>query len=249
MTSGKYTALAGAISRQQAIANISNNLANVNTSGYKKSRVSFESILRGQQQTNDAGGMNYNRINKNFTNFAEGAFRQTDDPLDVAISGNGFFKIQGPQSPLYTRRGDFAVDQDGILRTSSGRAILDESNREITIPNTNRDKVAIGDDGSVYTMGENGARLLVGKIAVVAFEDESQLRRESDTAFSAHPQAVEQPAQNTRLIQGSQELSNVNMAEEMTRMIDSYRAFETCHKVIESYSKIAEKQEDLGTLG
>ncbi len=249
MTSGKYTALAGAISRQQAIANISNNLANVNTSGYKKSRVSFESILNGQQQINDAKGMNYNRINKNFTNFEEGAFRQTDDPFDVAISGNGFFKIQGPGGPLYTRRGDFTLDQDGVLQTSSGRAVLDEGGSEITIPNANRDKIAIGYDGAVYAMGENGARLLVGKIAVVAFEDESQLKRESDTAFSASPQAVEQPAQNTRLIQGSQELSNVNMTEEMTKMIDSYRTFETYHKVLESYSKIGEKQEELGTLG
>ena len=64
MVSGKYSALAGAISREQALANISNNLANVSTTGYKKMLVSFESILKSEQQVDDAKGMNYNRINK-----------------------------------------------------------------------------------------------------------------------------------------------------------------------------------------
>jgi len=124
MVSGKYSALAGAISREQSIANISANLANINTSGYKKSMVSFESILRGEQQTNEGKGINYNRIRNNFTDFSPGAIRQTEDPLDLAIQGNGFFRVQGPGGVHYTRRGDFAINQDGLLTTSNDLPVL-----------------------------------------------------------------------------------------------------------------------------
>ncbi|MBN4071619.1 hypothetical protein JYT30_00490, partial [Desulfotalea psychrophila] len=72
MGSGKYSALAGAISREQRLANIATNLANVNTIGYKKTRMSFESLLRGEQQTKQANGINYSRVRENFTEFTEG---------------------------------------------------------------------------------------------------------------------------------------------------------------------------------
>ena len=85
MVSGKYSALSGAITREQTIANISNNLANISTTGYKRSNVSFESVLKGEKQATEAKGINYNRINKNFTDFSPGAIRQTDDPLDVHL--------------------------------------------------------------------------------------------------------------------------------------------------------------------
>ena len=99
MGSGKYSALAGAISREQTIANITNNLANLSTSGYKKSNVSFETVLKGEQQATKAKGINYNRVRNNFTDFTPGAVRQTDDPLDMVIHGEGFFKLTGRGLP------------------------------------------------------------------------------------------------------------------------------------------------------
>ena len=128
MVSGKYSALAGAISREQTIANISANLANVNTTGYKRSMVSFESLLRGEQQIATAKGINYDRIRQTFTDFTPGPLRQTENPLDVALSSEGFFKVQGPENILYTRRGDFMVDNEGVLRTTSGLPVLDAGN-------------------------------------------------------------------------------------------------------------------------
>ncbi|MCP3889945.1 MAG: flagellar basal-body rod protein FlgF [Desulfobulbaceae bacterium] len=249
MVSGKYSALAGAISREQSIANISNNLANISTSGYKKSMVSFESILRGEKQSTDAKGINYNRIRKNFTDFSPGAVRQTDDPLDLTVNGKGFFKLQGVDGILYTRRGDFAVDSNGLLTTSNGLPVLDDADGSITLPDTDKNSIAVGDDGTLYTMGPQGTREEVARLGVATVEDEKLLKRESDTTFSLEDPTQELQAEEYRILQGSLELSNVNMATEMAKMIDGYRKFETYHKVLKSYSTISEQQNELGTLG
>jgi flagellar basal-body rod protein FlgF/flagellar basal-body rod protein FlgG len=248
MGSGKYNALSGAIAREQAIANLSNNLANISTSGYKKANISFESVLREETQVNGAKGKNYGRIGKISTDFSPGAIRPTENPLDLAIHGDGFLKVQGPQGILYTRRGDMTINAEGLLTTTSGLPILDGGNGQITIPNTDTSKVAIGDDGTIYIMGPQGARNEVAQLAIVEIDDKEKLRRESDTTFSLEQGAVETPSENSRVVQGSLELSNVNMAEGMAKLIDNYRTFETYHKVLKSYSTIGEQQEELGTL-
>jgi flagellar basal-body rod protein FlgF len=249
MTSGKYSALAGAISREQAIANTSANLANINTSGYKKSNISFESILRGTQQTGEGKGINYNRIRNTFSDFSPGAMRQTFDPHDLAIDGNGFFKVQGPAGIQYTRRGDFTINQVGLLSTSNGLPVLDEAGSEITIPDTDTSRVAVGDDGTIYILGLEASREEVAKIAIVDIDDKLKLKRESDTTFSLENGGNEIESDGYRVIQGTLELSNVNMAAEMAEMINSHRIFETYHKVLKNYSTISEQQQELGTVG
>jgi flagellar basal-body rod protein FlgF/flagellar basal-body rod protein FlgG len=249
MVSGKYSALSGAIAREQAIANVSNNLANISSTGYKKSQVSFESLLRGEQQAKQAKGINYSRIKENFTDFSPGAIRSTENPLDLAIQGKGFFKVQGADSILYTRRGDFAVNAEGLLTTSNGLPVLDEGNGQITIPDTDTSTIAIGDDGTVMLLGPQGARTEVTRIAVMEVDDTRKLKRQSDTAFSLEQGGVETVSAESRVIQGSLELSNINMAAELTQMIDNFRTFENYHKVLKSYSTIGEQQDELGTLG
>ncbi len=249
MVSGKYSALTGAISREQAIANLSNNLANISTTGYKKSSLSFESILKGETQVKAAKGVNYDRVGKNYTDFSPGPVRMTENPLDLAIHGDGFFKVQGPNGILYTRRGDLLIDAQGQLTTSNGLPVLDGGNSPITIPDTDTSKVAVGDGGTIYILGPQGTRSEVAQLAVVDINDKTKLIRDTDTTFSLASGAVEVPSESSRIIQGGLELSNVNMAESMTRMIDNYRTFETYHKVLKSYDTISEQQEELGTLG
>lgn len=249
MVSGKYSALSGAIAREQTIANVSNNLANINTTGYKKSAVNFESILQGEKQATEAKGINYSRIKENFTDFSPGALRQTEDPLDIVIHGEGFLKVQGQNGVLYTKRGDLSINGDGLLTTSNGLPVLDDAGGEITIADTETSVIAFSEEGAIYTMGEQGARTEVGQLGIVNFADPSKLKRESDTTFSLAGGDQEIPDEGSRVIQGSLELSNVNMAAEMAKMIDSYRTFETYHKVLKSYSTISEQQNELGTLG
>ncbi len=248
MVSGKYSALSGAIAREQAISNVSNNLANISTTGYRRSQVSFEAILRGEQQTQEAKGINYSRVRQNFSDFSEGPLRQTEDPLNFAIHGDGFFKIQGANGPLYTRRGDFMINAEGLLTTSNNLPVLDEGNGRITIPDTATSRISVGDDGTISLLGQQGARTEVAKMAIVGINDKKQLIRESDTAFSLAPGGAEQPLENTRVVQGSLELANINMASELAQMMDNFRTFETYHKVLKGYSTIGEIQDDLGTL-
>jgi flagellar basal-body rod protein FlgF/flagellar basal-body rod protein FlgG len=249
MVSGKYSALSGAIAREQAISNVSNNLANISTTGYRRSQVSFEAILRGEQQTQAAKGINYSRIRRNFSDFSAGPLRTTEDPLNFAIQGDGFFKLQGANGPLYTRRGDFIINATGLLTTSTNQPVLDEGNGQITIPDTDTSRIAVGDDGTIFLLGQQGARTEIGKLAVVNIDDKQKLKRESDTAFSLESGGTEQPVVNARVIQGSLEQANINMSSELTQMIDNFRTFETYHKVLKSYSTIGEAQDELGTLG
>ncbi|MGW8195624.1 MAG: flagellar basal-body rod protein FlgF [Desulforhopalus sp.] len=252
MASGKYSALTGAIAREQAIANITNNLANISTSGYKKSRVSFASVLNGQQQMNETNGINYNRIRRNFTDYSTGSIRATGDPLDLVIEGEGFFKLQGPSSILYSRRGDMAISEEGLLTTSNGLPVLDAQGQRIIIDNSDSGTVAVDGDGTIYLLdseGDKTDRTEVARLAVINIEDKLQLTKESDTTFSLDNPFLEVAGDNYRVIQGSLEVSNVNMTEELTRMIASHRIFETYHNVLKSYSTISEQQEELGNLG
>lgn len=249
MVSGKYSALAGAISREQRIANISTNLANVNTIGYKKSRMSFESLLRGEKQVTQAKGINFSRVKENFTEFTEGSMRGTGNALDIAIYGDGFFKVQTPDGTQFTRRGDFHTDQEGILLTGNDMPVLDENNIPIVIPNANSARISVNSLGDISTITMDGERAVVGTIAVYTFNDNNLLKRESDTLFSIKQGAQEILTEEPNLAVGSLEGSNVNMTEEMALMIESTRTFESYHKLIQSYSKLGEKQNELGTIG
>ena len=249
MGSGKYSALSGAIAREQSIANISANLANVSTTGYKRRSLSFAALLKGEQQSQQARGINYSKVNTARSDFSAGPLRQTDNPLDVAIGGEGFFKVQGPDGPRYTRRGDFVVDAAGILRTSNGMAVLNEGNGEITVPNPGSGQIAISEEGIISLLTAGGARNEVGQLALVTVDDPQKLKREENTTFSLGEGAAEIPLETRRVVQGSLELANVNMTEEMTLLIDSFRTFETYHKVLESYKTLGEQQDELGTIG
>ena len=249
MVSGKYSALAGAISREHRLANISTNLANVSTVGYKKSRMCFESLLRGEQQTNKAHGVNFSRVRENFTEFAEGPIRGTGNPLDIAIHGEGFFKVQSPDGTLFTRRGDFHTDQDGTLLTGNGMQVLDEGNSPILLSGTETSKISVNSIGEVATISIDGNRNIIGKIAVYTINDTKLLKRESDTLFSLKENGQETLLQEPNLAVGNLETSNVNMTEEMALMMESTRTFATYQKVIKAYSQLGQKQDELGTIG
>ncbi len=249
MVSGKYSALAGAVSREQAINNISANLANVSTTGYKRSMVDFESILRGSRQIHQAKGINYDRVKQNYTDFSPGPIRQTGDPLNFAIHGPGFFKVRGPNGTLYTRRGDFAVDSNGILRTSNGMPVLDDANAEITIPDTDVSKVSATDDGAISVIEPDGTSAEVARLAVVDVDDHLKLKREPYTSYSLMQGGNEIPVATPQVVQGSLEDSNVDMVAEMAKMMNSYRTFQTYTKVLQGYGKIEDTQVELGTLG
>lgn len=249
MVSGKYSALAGAISREQRLANIATNLANVNTVGYKKSRMAFESLLKGEQQTAQAKGINYSRVRENFTEFTQGPMKSTENPLDIAIQNEGFFKVQSPDGPRYTRRGDFKLDQSGTLLTGNGLPVLGTGGLPISIQNTETAKISVNSLGEISTLSLDGTREVVGNIGIFSINDRAFLKREPDTLFSLKTGGLETPVAEPRLNVGSLEISNVNMTEEMALMIETTRTFESYQKVIKAYSTMGQKQDELGSLG
>lgn len=231
------------------MANIAANLANVNTAGYKKAAVSFESLLQGARQTAEARGINYTRIKNSITEFTPGPLVETGNPLDLAIHEDGFFKVQGPDGILYTRRGDFALDQNGNLQTSNGLPVLDQGNAPINIPDSAINRISISSLGEISLIDQDGNSSTAATIGVVTIDDTSQLKRETDTTFSLAPDGQETLNPEPTLVVGNLETSNVNMTEEMTLMINSLRTFETYHKVLKSYSDLSQKQDELGSLG
>ena len=249
MGSGKYSALAGAISREQRMANISANLSNINTVGYKKNSMTFESILSGEQQTSKSKGINYSRIRENFTDFTEGPIKETSNPLDIAIHGDGFFKVQATDGVSYTRRGDFHVDSDGTLLTGNNMPVLDEANAPINIPEMDVSKVSVNSLGEISILAMDGTREIVGTLGIVTINDTNKLKRESDTLYSLEQGGQEIPLEEPRLAIGNLEMANINTTEEMALMIESMRTFESYQKVIQAYSKLGQKQDELGTIG
>jgi len=244
MVSGKYSALSGSIARQQAMDTIANNLANLNTTGFKKDRISFESVLKGSQQTGRAKGINYSRIRTIGTDFSQGALRDTGRDLDVAISGEGFFKIQRDGQTFFSRNGSFYIDQNNMLKTADNFNVLNESGQPIQVPDAQGKKIYIDESGNIILDNTPSGQ----KIQVFTVSDPAGLEKTGDSLYRLGQGATSRPATETRIVQGSLETSNINMVEEMTRMIETQRRFDACVKVQKSFSTIGEKQSELGTV-
>lgn len=224
--------------------NVAANLANVSTTGFKKDRVSFAAILRGTAQTAEASGLNYSRIRKIGVDFSQGGMQTTDRPLDVAIDGEGFLKVQKGQETFYTRAGRLMIDDNGMLKTEDGLNVLGAGNEPLQIDTAQGKDIVIAENGEISV---NGAAV-GSRIPVFSVENQDKLVKAGNSLYKLE-EGGDQPLTDYRLLQGNLETSNVNMMEEMTAMISNQRSFEAHNKLIESYSKLSEKQDELGSVG
>ena len=246
MDASMWVAKTGLDAQQTRMNVISNNLANVNTTGFKRDRAVFEDML--YQNVKQAGGQTDAnsqaptglmlgtgvRIVATEKLHSQGNLITTQSPLDIAISGDGYFQIaKGDGSLAYTRDGGFKISATGQLVTSSG-ALLQPA---ITIPNT-ASSVTIGRDGTVSIELTTGGAQVLGQIQIARFVNPSGLQSlgqnlMKDTPASGAPQVL-QPGVNGAgsLMQGTLEASNVNVVEEMVNMIETQRAYEINSKAI-----------------
>lgn len=244
MVSGKYSALSGGVAREQALSNIAANLANVNTTGFKKDRLSFAAMLKGAKQTGQTQGINYARIRTIGADFSQGGMQTTDRALDIAIDGPGFLKVQKNNETFYTRAGRLMLDNNGMVKTEDGFTVLGAGNNPLQVDTTQGKDIVIAETGEISVNGaDSGSR-----IQVFAIEDQKQLVKTGNSLYKLK-EGGDQPLADYRVVQGNLETSNVNMMEEMTAMIATQRAFEAHTKVIDSYSKLGEKQDELGSVG
>lgn len=244
MVSGKYSALSGALAREQAMSNIAANLANVSTTGFKKNRISFESVLNDAKQVTDAGGINYSRIRKIGTDFGQGGMRETGRELDLAIGGEGFFKIRKGADTFYTRSGHFMLDEDGMVKTEDGFNLLAGGNQPAQLPDAAGKLISIDDSGNIAINGV----ISDSQIQIYSVNDDKLLKQVGNSLFQLEEGGTDQELDNFRVVQGSLETSNVNMMEEMALMINTQRKFEADLKIMENYSTIGDKQNELGSI-
>ena len=229
MSQGMINAVQACLKEEMRMDVISNNLANTSVPGHKKSRISFQSILQNQSAgvgTASAGNRTASpdlvRIEIDHT---QGDLRATGNELDLALHGNGFFKILTADGIRYTRKGNFALDTEGYLVTQHGEKVLGEGGA-IQVSGNN---IQVNNLGTVSAGGEE-----VGRLDLVSFDDPKRLAIVGRSVFanpSGEPEAPLPPA--SRIKQGFLELPNVQVAEEMVSMIHCMRAFESYQKVIQ----------------
>lgn len=199
---------------------LANNLANMNTAGYKSGTLLFEKHLMPVAQMNDLDGQDRNVSfvldNSIYRSFAEGSFEQTGNELDVALSGDGWMVVQTPDGERYTRNGQLKLDAEGQLVTPSGHPVLGDGGPIVFGPQDSG--VEIAHDGTIST-----SQGIKDRLRVVRFESNAALRKEGDTLFSS--EQPPEPAEDVRVIQGVVEKSNVQPIAELSRMIETVRAY------------------------
>ena len=216
MISGIYNLIDGSITQQLNFETVANNMANINTNGFKKNIISFNQALEMKS------------ISK--ADFAQGPVRYTGNELDVALDTKGFFKIETENGIRYTRDGAFKLDKNGTLITGSGDTVLGQ-NGPITIDGSN---VSISGDGQIQVVNESVDRLMV-----VDFDNPQLLKKVGGSYYSYQGEAKEiSTVEDVGIQQSYLESSNVNPTEEMIKMIETYRAFESVQRAIQSIDKI-----------
>lgn len=238
MQSALYVSLSAQVAMEKRLATIANNVANMATGGFRADEVKFEELLTRAGKDS----VSFSSSGQNYISRQAGPLNKTDNPLDVAIQGDGWFAYQGPGGPVYTRDGRFSMNENGNLVTVDGSPVLDAGGAPIVLDPTLGPPV-IGRDGTI-TQGDNQ----VGTLGLFNLDSRSKLTRYGNSGvISSMPGEVIQDFASNGIQQGYSEGSNVNPVLEMTKMIALQRNFESAATTIqESESTLLEAIRTLG---
>ncbi len=249
MIRGWYIGASGMTAQQNRLDAISNNLANVDTAGYKKDvtvsknfpelllrRMNFDGVYETPFGSADAApvigklGLGV-ETNENYTDFEQGSFKATESKTDFAFGGEGFFSVQTPYGERYTRDGNFIVGKEGILLTKAGYPVLGE-NGYIQVGDKD---FSVNEDGMIYSADNND---VIDRFKVVRFDNERYLKKMGGSLYSSNeisgPAHIAEGNERPKFLQGFIETSNVNVVNEMVQMIEVNRAYEANQKTITS---------------
>ncbi|NUM57192.1 MAG: flagellar basal-body rod protein FlgF [Bdellovibrionaceae bacterium] len=258
---GVYTALSGAMAQNLQMDTIANNIANVNTPGFKKDSQVFNEYLTANEKPPSViqvpripasiesfydlqgGDKSFVDAKGTFTDFSQGSLKHTGNQLDVAIDGKGFFEIATPTGVKLTRTGNFTLDGNGRLVTKEGFFVLkaggegeDPEARSITLNGAL--PLSINDAGDVLQGTD-----VIAKLSLVDVENKDSLQKVGNSmyTFKSNQPAEVVALKNPSVKSGFLESSNVNIVQEMTDMIKTQRIFESTQKAISAYDSISDK--------
>ncbi len=255
---GIYSAVSGAMAQSSRLDTIANNIANVNTNGFKKDRQVFSEYLSAYEKADDliraprvpasiesfydmnGGDNSYVNSAGTYTNFEQGGLRPTGSALDFALEGKGFFEVLTPQGVRWTRNGGTQLDGQGRLVTKEGFPILKEGQGDPTQRafNVTSGNLTVTQRGDVFDGGNP-----IGRLAVVDFAKLDDLQKVGNNLYSLKDVArsTPMPVEEGRVHQGYMEASNVNVIEEMTDMITANRVFEAAQHAVKAEDQMDDK--------
>lgn len=251
MFKGFYNLASGMITHGKNLDVISNNMANVSTTGFKAdcfTGQTFDEVMYtivGNKNKNyqDIGNQSYATVpSQLYTDYSQASFDETGMPLDFAIDddGTGFFAIQTEDGVVYTRAGDFSLDEEGYLGLPDHGRVLDVNGEEILLVT---DKITTDNYGRIYT--RDGG--YVGQIGVYAFADTGTLTKDPMGMFTPGGQQPE--ARTTLLHHGMLERSNVGLVQQMVKMISTQRAYQSSATLTKMYDQVmGHAATDLGRM-
>ncbi|SNS75372.1 flagellar basal-body rod protein FlgF/flagellar basal-body rod protein FlgG [Granulicella rosea] len=242
MDSGLYAAYTGLLARTQALDTASNNLANASTNGFRAERDYFRGVLssglgefeEGSQVGDTVNG--FGVLGGSLPDLGQGTLTPTGNPLDLALSGQGFFSIQTKAGVRYTRDGSFQKSPTGVLQTAAGEPVLDNRGNKIILPSG---AVTVAPDGTVSVASPDGSAI-VAKLGVVTFSPDASLTPEGANRFVAG--LNDKPvAANAEIAQGSLEGSNEDSVHGTMQLILIQRQAEMMQKALSVFDNDFDK--------
>ena len=251
MLRGLYTAYTGMRNEQYRMDIMSNNLANADTTEFKKEgstsqayaevmAVKIKDVSENPNTPKRLGNMSLGvKIGETYTDFSQGSLRDTGNTYDIAIGGSGFFNIEftnkaGETSTKYTRDGGFTITKDGYLVTKDGDYVLGENGR-IQL-STTAGTTVFDRSGNIFQDNR-----LVASLKITDFEDTNYLTHYGETMWDAKEGAVQQDAEDAQIYQGYLEMSNASVVKEMVNMITISRQYESNQKMLTTFDESLEK--------
>jgi flagellar basal-body rod protein FlgF len=220
-------AASGLQARMDSFDLLANNLANTSTSGYKADREFYSTYLAPEvANQNDPTVGDSPVVQKHWTDFAQGTLLQTGNATDLALSGSGFFSVNGPNGPLYTRSGNFHLSPQGVLVSEQGYPV--RLVQEQVLQTQSTQGLEVQPDGQILQDGN-----VLGQLELVDFADPSVLAKAAGTYFrNPDPQTITPTASSAQVYQGKTESSNATPAEAAARMVTLMRHFEMLQHAI-----------------
>ncbi len=225
------TAASGMRARFESLELLANNIANASTGGYKSDREFYSLYVSADATQPEADGSGASpdslpNIEKHWTDYSQGALHETENTLDLALSGRGFFAVNGPSGTLYTRNGNFSLSSSGVLVTGDGYAVRTRSGGTIqTVPNS--DPIRVARDGSVQQNGQT-----LGTLQVDTFDEAADLNKRGLNYFYRLDPSKSVDASKAEVLQGKLENSNAGPAEGAVRLVSVMRQFEMLQKAM-----------------